>query len=109
APLEVASLQHSLGLSLVRLGELELAINLFEKALVTRKAKLGPTHRDTLAALHNLASAYGAAAYGGTSRLPDKALPLLEDSLRLTKEQFGLDHADTLGAMNNLAIGYLAS
>jgi eukaryotic-like serine/threonine-protein kinase len=59
-PLEVAAMQNTLGLSLLGLGEPSLAFEVFQKALATRTAKLGPDHPDTLISMHNLAMAYQA-------------------------------------------------
>ena len=77
-PLEVAAMQNTLGLSLWDLGEAPVAIEVFEKALATCKAKLGPDHPDTLTSMNNLAAAYQAAGK------MDKALPLFEETLAKT-------------------------
>ena len=100
-PLEVAAMQTTLGKSLLGLGEYDLAVEVLEKALATRKARLGPDHSDTLASMNNLATGYGEAG-----KL-DKALPLFEETLTLMKAKLGPDHPDTLMSMNNLAMGYL--
>jgi eukaryotic-like serine/threonine-protein kinase len=99
-PLAVAEMQDTLGLSLLGLGDADQAILLFEKALETRKTKLGPDHLDTLTSMSKLASGFRAAG-----RL-DLALPLCEETLKLRKAMLGADHPDTLDSMNDLAIYY---
>lgn len=95
-----AEMQHTLGNSLLGLGEADQAIHLFEKALETRKTKLGPDHLDTLTSMSNLAGGFHAAG-----RL-DLALPLYEETLKLQKDKLGTDHPDTLNSMSKLASGY---
>jgi serine/threonine protein kinase len=99
-PLDVAAMQVTLGASLVGLGEASLAVEVFQKALATRKAKLGPDHPDTLASMDNLACAYL------TSGQLAAAVPLFEETLVKRKARLGSDHSDTLGSMNNLAEAY---
>ncbi len=102
-PLEVSEMQETLGQSLFGLGEYDLAVEVWEKARATRKAKLGPDHPNTLTSMSNLAGGYWAAG-----KL-DKALPLFEEALPLMKAKLGPDHPDTLASMNNLAVGYRAA
>jgi serine/threonine protein kinase/tetratricopeptide (TPR) repeat protein len=102
-PLDVAAMQNTLGLSLLGLGEASLAVKVFEKALTTRKAKLGPDHHDTLASTNNLAFAYQ------TSGQLARAVTLLEATLEKTKARLGPDHPDTFISMNNLAGAYMDS
>jgi tetratricopeptide (TPR) repeat protein len=102
-PLEVADVQNTLGLSLLGLGEGKLAIEVFQKALETRKAELGLGHRDTLQSMSNLAESYR------TTGQIDKALPLTEQTLKLRNDRLGADHPDTLISMNNLAESYRAA
>ncbi len=99
-PLEVATMQNTLGLSLLGLGEAKLAIEVFEKAWDTRKAELGPDHLDTLNSMGNLAEGYR------DSGNLDKALPLHEETFKLLKAKLGPDHPGTLIKMRNLAILY---
>jgi serine/threonine protein kinase len=99
-PLEVADMQDTLGKSLLGLGEASLAVEVFQKALATRKAKLAPDHPDTLQSMNNLASAYDA------SDQLAKAVPLYEATLEKRKARLGPDHPDTLTSMNNLAVAY---
>ncbi len=99
-PLEVATMQNTLGLSLLGLGEAKLAIEVFEKAWDTRKAELGPDHLDTLNSMGNLAEGYR------NSGNLDKALPLHEETFKLLKAKLGPDHPGTLIKMRNLAILY---
>ena len=49
------------GSSLLGLGEANLAVDVFGKALATRKERLGADHPDTLTSMNNLASGYQAA------------------------------------------------
>jgi len=102
-PLEVAAMQNTLGLSLLRLGDPGQAIILFAKARATATAKLGADHADTLTSMNNLANGYGAAG-----KL-DLALPLYEQTLKLRTAKLGADHPDTLTSMANLANGYGAA
>ena len=69
-PLEVAAMQHTLGLSLLGLGEANLAIDVFGKSFATNKERLGADHPNTLTSMSNLASGYQAAGK------MDRALPL---------------------------------
>jgi serine/threonine protein kinase len=102
-PLEVAAMQHTLGLSLLGLGEAPLAIEVFQKSLHTRKAGLGPDHPLTLTSMNNLALAYKASGQLA------KAMPLYEETLEKRKAKLGPDHPDTLITMHNLAGAYQAS
>jgi serine/threonine protein kinase len=99
-PLEVAAMQITLGQSLAGLGEAALAVEVFQKALDTRQALLGPDHPSTLSSMNNLAVAY---LEGGQ---PTPALPLLEETFQKRKATLGPDHPDTLSTMNNLALAY---
>jgi serine/threonine protein kinase len=102
-PLEVALMQDTLGRSLLGLGEAPLAIEVFQKSLDTRQAKLGPDHPRTLASMHNLAAAYYASGQFA------RAVALYEETLQKRQAQLGPDHPDTLLSMNNLAAAYGAS
>ena len=99
-PLIVATMQYTLGVSLTGLGEYPQAIAVLEKAALTRKARLGPDHPDTLATKHRIADAHW---IGGSA---DLALPLSEETYRLRKARLGPDHPDTLTSMNQLAFIY---
>jgi hypothetical protein len=103
APLEVAKMQTTLGDSLRGLGEPLLAVEVYQKALATRKAKLGPDHPGTLSSMGAMASAYE------DSGQLDKAVRLFEETLEKAKAQLGPNHPDTLRSMNNLAEAYLLS
>jgi serine/threonine protein kinase len=96
-PLEVAAMQNTLGESLLGLGEASLAVEVHNKALATRKAKLGPDHPDTLVSMNNLAVAYQASGQLG------KAMTLLVETLEKMKAKLGPDHRETLNSMNSLA------
>jgi serine/threonine protein kinase/tetratricopeptide (TPR) repeat protein len=101
--LEVAAMQNTLGLSLLGLGEAPLATQVFQKALETRKPRLGGNHTDTLACMNNLAL-----AYEESGQIP-KAVSLFEETLERQKASFAPGHLDTLKTMNNLAIAYWQS
>jgi serine/threonine protein kinase len=96
-PLEVARLQMKLGACQVGLGYPQKAIPLFTKARATFTAERGFDHRDTLASMNHLASAYH---YAGELR---EALKLFEETLQLRQRLVGPDHADTLTSMHNVA------
>ena len=100
-PLAVAQMQHTLGRSLVGLGESKLAVEVLQKALATRKARLGPDHPQTLNSTNYLVQGYLDAG-----RL-DKALPLCEETLTLAKAKFGPNHPHTLASTNNMALAYI--
>jgi eukaryotic-like serine/threonine-protein kinase len=99
-PLDVAAMQDTLGRSLLGLGESGLAIEVFQRARDTRKAKLGPEHPDTLTSMACLALAYKDAG-----KL-DLALTLFEETLKLQKAKLGPEHPYTLTCMHNLASAY---
>jgi tetratricopeptide (TPR) repeat protein len=99
-PVEVAAMQHTLGRSLLGLGEHALAVEVLGKALKTRQAKLRPGHPDTLMSMNFLATGYKDAGQ------LDKALPLLQETLALAKAKLGPDDPLTLATMSNLALGY---
>jgi tetratricopeptide (TPR) repeat protein len=101
--LAVARMQDTLGRSLLALGDYGPAITLFEKALATRRGRLGPEHRDTVLSTTHLALAYVEAGKF------DRAVPMLEGALRLEKARLGPEHLDTLGGMNHLAGAYRAA
>ncbi len=100
-PLEVAAMQEKLGLSLLGLGEANLAIKVFSKEFATRKERLGIDHPTTLTTMSNLAQCYQAVGK------MEKALPLMEQTLKLRTAKLGAEHPDTLVAMHNLAGSYL--
>jgi serine/threonine protein kinase len=99
-PLQVAAMQDTLGRSLLDLREASLAIEVLNKALATRKAKLGADHPDTLISMYTLAVAYR------QSGQVAKAVPLFEETLEKTKAKFSPDHPDTLRTMGSLALAY---
>jgi tetratricopeptide (TPR) repeat protein len=70
---------------------------LLAEALAGRRAKLGPTHPDTLQSLHVLAMAHVDAGE------PAKAVPLLEEALEGRRARFGADHPGTLNTVELLA------
>jgi serine/threonine protein kinase/tetratricopeptide (TPR) repeat protein len=102
-PLEVATMQVTLGTSLLSLGEASLSVEVLLKALATRESKLGPDHSDTIESMNMLASAY--LADGQLKR----AAQLLELTLEKEKVKFGPDHPNTLVILSNLATVYQRS
>jgi serine/threonine protein kinase len=100
-PLEVAKIQHTLGMSLLGLGEYSQAIEVIGKSLETRKSLIGPEDDDTLESMNALALAYDA---GGKL---EKALPLFEQSYELMKAKYGPKAPRTLTSMHNLACVYV--
>src|SRR6516164_6028215 len=82
-PLEVAAMQNTLGMSLLGLGEASLAVEVFQKVLATRKAKLGPDHPDTLISMNELAW-----AYQDSGQLA-KAVTLYEETLEKSRAKLG--------------------
>ncbi|MEU6746688.1 tetratricopeptide repeat protein [Spirillospora sp. NPDC046719] len=83
------------------LGELELAIPIYEKNLLDRERLLGKGHRHTRTSRSNLALAYS--NYGKS----EKATPLLEETALQQSEELGPHHPDTLTAYTNLGRHYL--
>ena len=99
-PLEVAAMQNTLGMSLLGLGDANLAIDVLGKPLATRKVRLGADDPATLTSMNNLALGYLAAGETG------RAVPLFAEALKRRTEKLGIDHPDTLTSMNNLAVGH---
>ena len=96
-PLEVAAMQRNLGVSLVGLGEYDLALQLHEKCRATRLARLGPDHPATLLSLGDVATGYDLV---GKS---DRSLPLYQEILVRSRAVLGPDHRNTIVAVGNLA------
>ncbi len=100
-PLDVADMQHTLGCSLVGLGEAVQAVEVFQQALETYNTVWGPSHSKTLTCMNNLALSLERAG-----RLPE-AILIWEQ----VQERLGVDPAAdpflSLTVMNNLADGYL--
>ena len=80
--------------------KLDLDLPFLEAALAKLKAKLGPDHPETLAAMNKLAAAYLAA------QKIDLCVPLYEEVLKLTMARVGRDHPDTLVGKGKLAAAY---
>ncbi|MBY0457183.1 MAG: protein kinase, partial [Gemmataceae bacterium] len=57
-PVVAARLRHTLGASLLGLGDGPAAVGLFERARDARKAALGPDHPDTIASMNDLTVGY---------------------------------------------------
>lgn len=102
-PQDVASMQSTLGRSLLGLGESADAIEVLEQALATYTEALGPDHVDTLACMNHLAMGFMAAG-----RLSE-ALRMWEQTLRQLRSTNDSDPFLTLSVMSNLADGLLAA
>ncbi|MBI3410874.1 MAG: serine/threonine protein kinase [Planctomycetes bacterium] len=100
-PLAEATIRDTLATSYWHLGENEVAIRQYERALALRRQALGPNHRDTLMSMNNLANAYGDAG-----RIAD-SLALHEQTLRERRAQLGPEDIDTLESLNNLGMFYI--
>ena len=81
-------------------GQLDRAAALHERALKTKRAKLGEDHPTTLMSLHNLA-----ATFGDLGQV-DRAIPLHEQALKACRAKLGEDHPRTLIAQRGLARTY---
>jgi tetratricopeptide (TPR) repeat protein len=100
-PLTLARMQTDLANVLVELGSPQRAAELAEKALATRRDRLGPDDPDTLASLNMLAMAYQAA------ERPEPAIPLHQDALARRTAVLGPNHRETIGSMTNLGSAYV--
>ena len=98
-PLVVAGMRHTLGVSLLGLGDYEAAAGLLEKARAARLDLRGPDDPDALRTATALAHAHQDAG-----RI-DQALPLLDEVYRRRRDRLGPDDPDTLAALGNLAEG----
>jgi serine/threonine protein kinase len=98
-----ASIRQTVGDAYREVGQYEKAVTQLRQSADLRKAKLGPDHPDTLAALNILAVAYLAA--GKTA----EAIALNERVRDAQVKKLGPDHPDTLAALNILAVAYLAA
>jgi hypothetical protein len=96
-PLVEASLRTTLGTSFLYLGDAKSAEQQYLIALELHRARLGPTHADTLASMNNLANS--CAARGKYN----EAEALYRDTLQRRRAKLGPDDPDTLASMNNLA------
>jgi serine/threonine protein kinase/tetratricopeptide (TPR) repeat protein len=99
-PLNVARLQHVLGISLRGLGYLEQAERVLVKARQTREQLLGGRNLDTVASKHELAFLY---REQGKYALAE---PLYNEVLKIRTAQLGIDHPDTLATRHGLAVVY---
>ncbi len=97
----VARLQTILGNTLRELGRYAKAIEVLEKAVVTRERLLGEDHPDTLTSRNNLALTYHVAGQ------VNKALPLYEANLQAMTAKMGPNHPETLISRNNLAGAFM--
>jgi tetratricopeptide (TPR) repeat protein len=91
---------HSLATVYGWVGRFLDKIALHQHIHESRKARFGPDHPDTLAAVADLADAYHCAGKW------DKSTPLLEQLLEKRRAICGPTHPDTVGTMHNLAMNY---
>ncbi len=96
----LAAAKHNLALCYRETGRAAEAVPLLEQVVGVRKAKIGPTHPDTLNTLNALA-----ATYSEVGRV-DQAIPLLEETAATCKQKLGPEHPTTLATMNNLGLAY---
>jgi serine/threonine protein kinase len=99
-PLVEASIREALGHSYWWLGESELAIPQYARAVELRRQVLGPTHSDTLTSMDNLGNAYNTAG-----RFPE-LLRLGQETLKARQASLGPDHVDTIRSLQNLGCDY---
>jgi serine/threonine protein kinase len=99
-PLILAGMQVRLARWLSGMRETSKAIDLLEKALAVRQAKLGLDHPDTITTRNTLATVYQDAG----RRSPP--ISFYEDALQRTKARFGPEHDETLRSMTNLGRSY---
>lgn len=96
-PLVRAELLSVLGTTYRNLGLFDEAIGLFEEALETRSANLGPDHPDVAASLYDLGEArIETAGY-------EDARERLRAALRIQESAFGPDALETATTLNDLA------
>ncbi len=98
-PLVEARLQTILGSTLQGLGSYTTAIEVLERARVTREQTLGVDHLDTRTTLHNP----GMASVDAGRRT---SIPLLERVRNARMKQLGPNHPDTLTTLHSLAVAY---
>lgn len=95
-PAVEASLRNTLGQRYLSWGLNDLAQQLFEQALATRRELLGDEHPQTLDALNNLSTALQ------NQGRASEALPLLEEVVEARRRVEGDGQASTLTSMSNL-------
>ncbi len=93
---DLAHAHHTLGVSLMALGEPKLAEDHLVRVLDLREELLGAHHPDVATAHQNV----GAALYGGGHLT--RALPHFERALALQEELLGLEHPRVVTALDNL-------
>ncbi len=93
-----AELQHLVGGTFRRLGELSSAEKRLVRAVDVRRRRLGEEHPDTLSSIQAL----------GSLRLAEDKLPeaeeLFREALEGRRRALGDDHADTLSSLNALGV-----
>jgi serine/threonine protein kinase/Tfp pilus assembly protein PilF len=99
-PLVEAAVRDTIGQTYHLLGEPELAIRQYARALALHQACLGPNDPLTLSSLIHLGKAYSAA------ERPGQAIPLLEQALERSRVVHGPEHEKTLETMYKLSTAY---
>jgi tetratricopeptide (TPR) repeat protein len=99
---DVDWLRERVGTYLVARGDPQTALGHLGQAYRRRRARLGPDHRDTLAAANNLAMNLRALGDYAQARALD------QETLHRRRDLLGEDDADTLASANNLALDLLA-
>jgi non-specific serine/threonine protein kinase/serine/threonine-protein kinase len=101
-PEVAASLRHTLAKSYYGLGLYKPAQSLLEQVIAERQRLFGADHPSTLAAQHDLATAY--------KRLGDeRALPLARRTYEARQRMLGCDHEDTVASLDEYANQILRS
>jgi eukaryotic-like serine/threonine-protein kinase len=95
-----AAVRETLGQSYYMLGEPNLAIAQFQRALDLRRQVRGADHPDTLASLNDLGM-----AYQNAGKL-EHAASLLEDALARRRTVLGSEDPKTLKSLDSLAVAY---
>jgi eukaryotic-like serine/threonine-protein kinase len=98
-----AAVLNTIGTTDLYLGNPAASIRELERAVVLRKAQLGPDHLDTLRSRDGLASAYHEAGRSA------EAIAMHKETLQLMTSKLGRDHRDTLHSRGNLAVAYRAA
>jgi eukaryotic-like serine/threonine-protein kinase len=102
-PLVEAEIRRTLGLAYTRIGEVNRAIEQFERAVARRRVgerELGPDHPDTLDCLIHLGYAYRDA------KRNDEAIAVLTQVLKLRREKLAETHPDVASSLQDLATVY---
>ncbi|KAK5011779.1 hypothetical protein LTR28_003979 [Elasticomyces elasticus] len=89
--------------NLLRMGEVRLAIEVFEQVVRVRGEKLAEDHPARLSSQHALAAAYR------YNNQVDKAVELLKQVVKIQEEKLAEDHPNQLESQHTLAVAYLSN